>query len=243
MSGLVAVLLLQLAGALGGGAPRDHAEHHRAALGANGSENEYLFYQFAAAAYCSDSALDAWSCMPCLKANQTVRSLKRFENTSTDIKSYVAALDDGSPRIVVGFRGTETLTNWIENLRLATTDRNMSCAGCKVHHGFLDAFLSVAPGVLAEVHRLQALWPGAPLFTTGHSLGAALATLCAYTMEYVEIAASLASRPGLTYGGGHIGMTRGWTWRASSPTGVRELATPPSPTFTTATRALTSRGA
>tara|TARA_B110001469_G_C9470252_1_gene236388 strand:- start:268 stop:408 length:141 start_codon:yes stop_codon:yes gene_type:complete len=33
---------------------------------------------------------------------------------------------------VLSFRGSENLQNWVENLKIAKTNRNMSCAGCKV---------------------------------------------------------------------------------------------------------------
>ena len=33
---------------------------------------------------------------------------------------------------MLSFRGSENLQNWVENLKIAKTDRNMSCVGCKV---------------------------------------------------------------------------------------------------------------
>ena len=82
--------------------------------------------------------------------------------------------------------GTETLLNWIENLRIARTSSEMSCSGCKVHKGFLDSWKPVQAPVVAEIKRLNAIYPRAKLYTTGHSLGAALATIAGYVLQYDE---------------------------------------------------------
>ena len=152
------------------------------------ADDAYLFYQFAAASYCP-SVVDAktWTCTPCQRSNQTVSSLKVLYSSSTDTRAFVAAYTDrtsGEKRIVVSFRGTETLLNWIYNLRIAKTDAQMSCTGCKVHSGFLDALNVVSKEMLDEVMRLRAVHPDAKLYFTGHSLGAALANLAAYILQY-----------------------------------------------------------
>jgi hypothetical protein len=53
-------------------------------------------------------------------------------NRTTDTRVFVASYKDkntGHDNIVVSFRGTETLLNWIENLNIAKTDEDMSCPG------------------------------------------------------------------------------------------------------------------
>jgi predicted lipase len=87
--------------------------------------------------------------------------------------------------IVVAFRGSQDLNNWITNLNIPKTKPYLKCTGCAVHEGFLGAWNSVKHGVVAEVKRLLAEEPKAKIFITGHSLGAALAALCA-----VELGAS-----------------------------------------------------
>ena len=145
----------------------------------------YTFYKLAAASYCD--SVESWTCKPCLESNQSLANITLFFNDTTDTRAYVGAYKDSYTQdmsIVLSFRGTETLENWIENLKLAKTDRQMSCAGCKVHSGFVDSWLSIAGPVLQQIRRLQQTYPGAKLYTTGHSLGAALAIVAAYVLEY-----------------------------------------------------------
>jgi hypothetical protein len=147
-----------------------------------------LNYHLAGAAYCSASDVQGWNCSKCLASKLASRSIKIFIDSKTDSHAYVAALADatGAVRIVLSFRGTESLTNWIENLKIAKTDKAMSCDGCKVHSGFYQSWAAVADDVVAEIRSLRSQYPDAPIFTTGHSLGAALAHLSAYVLQYDE---------------------------------------------------------
>ena len=145
----------------------------------------YTFYKLSAAAYCI--GVQGWDCAPCRASNQTVSSMMLLYNQTTDTRVFVAAYKDkhtGDDNIVVSFRGTETVLNWWENLKFVKTDRDMSCAGCKVHSGFLDSWTPVQHKVLVEIRRLKKLFPQAKLYTTGHSLGGALAVIAAYVLEY-----------------------------------------------------------
>ena len=80
--------------------------------------------------------------------------------------------------IIVSYRGSSDIENWFTNLNFIFTSYP-NCNNCKVHEGFYEAEQSVIDDVMQEVSRLNGLYPDYSIVVTGHSLGAALATLTA----------------------------------------------------------------
>jgi pimeloyl-ACP methyl ester carboxylesterase len=80
--------------------------------------------------------------------------------------------------IYIAFRGSETIQNWVDNLDVLTTGYP-ACDSCEVHKGFNDVERAAFPQVLAAVQSLRAQFPSYGIVVTGHSLGAAIATLTA----------------------------------------------------------------
>ncbi len=101
-----------------------------------------------------------------------------------DTQGYVCA---GSKAVLLVFRGTDNARDWLTNLQFDTVPG----PAAKVHRGFWQALVegpreSPAPmsqvrGALARMgSRGQALW------VTGHSLGGALAVLCAAQLALMD---------------------------------------------------------
>ncbi len=71
----------------------------------------------------------------------------------------------------------------MNNLDAILTDYP-KCNSCKVHAGFYKAQQSVYPTILSQVQALKAKFPSYQVIVTGHSLGAAMATLT--TLEFLD---------------------------------------------------------
>lgn len=76
------------------------------------------------------------------------------------------------------FRGSVDWSNWYTDLTLTRTSYS-PCDACAVHEGFYISEQSVLASVRSALDELIARHPSYHIVVTGHSLGAALATLCA----------------------------------------------------------------
>ena len=153
-------------------------------------ERAMMFLHFSNAAYCDDGSIGNWTCDSCLKADPNFNATA-FTDDDTQGQAYVGMSEPdstktASPAIVVGFRGSANVRNWLSDLHYPKMAAYSKCNGCRVHSGFYRAWKALAPGVVAEVLRLHAATPSAQLFVTGHSLGAALAVLAASELHYSQ---------------------------------------------------------
>ncbi|CDM29794.1 hypothetical protein DTO013E5_6152 [Penicillium roqueforti] len=143
-----------------------------------------LFSQWAAASYCtnnSNSTGDGVSCeqgnCPLVESADTT-TLYEFDETSSygDVAGFLA-VDKTNKLLVVSFRGSRTLSNWIANINFGFTDASSICSGCEAHGGFLEAWEAVAADLTSKIKAAKATYSGYTLVVTGHSYGGALATL------------------------------------------------------------------
>ncbi|GAB2270919.1 Dolichyl-diphosphooligosaccharide-protein glycosyltransferase subunit dad1 [Dionaea muscipula] len=140
---------------------------------------------------------------------------------------YVAVCHDkkeiarlGRRDVVIAFRGTATCLEWLENLRATLADlpdhdpNHPDHDGCRpmVQSGFLGLYTSSSSScpslqdmIRREIAQILKKYEGEQLsFTfTGHSLGAALATLAAYDIKTTFKQAPLVTV--ISFGGPRVG--------------------------------------
>lgn len=106
---------------------------------------------------------------------------------------------ESSREIIAAFRGTRSTTDWITDIMAAQKTFIYVQEDCLTHKGFTNMYASARDGILAALSKLP---PAKPLYITGHSLGGALATLCA-----IDTAANSAFRSPIvyTYGSPRVG--------------------------------------
>eukprot|EP01121_Diplochlamys_sp_Union-15-3_P012229 TRINITY_DN3636_c0_g1_i1.p1 TRINITY_DN3636_c0_g1~~TRINITY_DN3636_c0_g1_i1.p1 ORF type:complete len:294 (+),score=48.78 TRINITY_DN3636_c0_g1_i1:85-966(+) len=135
-----------------------------------------LFYAYSS--YCPPNQLQNWDCYWC---NTTTKVTQIFSDSTTNTYGWIGISGN---TIVLSFRGTEgqSIQNWITDLESALHVPYPSISGATVAKGFYDAFSTISGAVISEAKKMISSYPGATILVTGHSLGAALSTLCAVTL-------------------------------------------------------------
>lgn len=167
MRAVVAGLLLALAvGTAMCALPYDHATAIRA-----------LYYS--AAVKCHPSAVINWTCGPACSTVGTLSDVQFVYNDSMLVRGFVG-YDSQRDQIVLSYRGTENIVNWLEDFdfKLIPYTRHDCGSECKVHQGFYNTYEFMANTLLPATKALMAAHPSASFLITGHSLGAAQAQLC-----------------------------------------------------------------
>ncbi|RFU77168.1 lipase [Trichoderma arundinaceum] len=162
--------------------------------------NFQFFSQYAGAAYCNSAtpAGQAVTCSDnvCPDAAGTV--VNSFTGSVTGIGGFVA-VDSAHQKIVLSFRGSNNLRNFITDVVFAFSDSSLT-DGAEVHDGFSDAWDEVASAATAALTQAHAANPSFEIVATGHSLGGAVATLAAATLRTQGFPVDL-----YTYGSPRVG--------------------------------------
>ena len=73
-----------------------------------------------------------------------------------------------------------SLKDWIDDLNFAKLGNLPGCSGCAVHTGFYDSWHCIKAQVVSALQRTPEASSG--VYITGHSLGAAIASLAAFDL-------------------------------------------------------------
>lgn len=131
-------------------------------------------------AYCDASQVSAWVCKPC--AHVPAQNVVFMNNYSMDVAGYVAKQSDGT--IVVSFRGTNPLDlkDWIDDLWFSPHSIPYpGCSACHLHTGFYNGYVELAGDMLSAIDAFGGK-SAAGIVVTGHSLGAAIATISVFEL-------------------------------------------------------------
>ena len=133
--------------------------------------------QFSNITYEEESSILSWNCDLCKK-------IPFSQPTVVKQGSVFAVLGYSSEynRIVVAFRGSVDIANWILNLEAVRISYPL-CSGCSVHNGFNEGYNSVKSSVEATIDNLRRKYTSAKIMVTGHSLGGALAVMAAAHLQ------------------------------------------------------------
>lgn len=150
-------------------------------------EQALKFLYYAYSAYCNATALTEWNCPYCIGETEGFLTTATVYDNDTNTFGYVG-YHPIYQEIIVSFRGTDSdsLKNWIVDLRFFKTDTTFLHDGTKVASGFAGAWQKLRPGIFTAVLGLVLDLPFYQVWITGHSLGGALSSLCALDLAVTQ---------------------------------------------------------
>lgn len=120
-------------------------------------------------------------------------------NSLISVSERFGFILESQDTIIIAFRGTSSTTNWISDAIASQKNFKYIKESTLTHRGFTNIYASARGQIMSALKTLAA---HKTLFITGHSLGGALATLCA-----IDVAANTDHRlPYMfTYGAPRVG--------------------------------------
>ncbi|KAJ9063796.1 hypothetical protein DSO57_1037145 [Entomophthora muscae] len=134
------------------------------------------------ATMCPLESLKKWDCSHCKRlSNITLHTV--VQDPKYDTLAYVTT-NNVRREIVISFRGTHSIKNWIQNLNFIHADFD-TVKYARVHAGFKSCSDGLTPLYLPSVrHILQnPEFANFKLVLTGHSLGGAIAVLSTLNLQ------------------------------------------------------------
>lgn len=111
------------------------------------------------------------------------RGWRRLAVASSPGFPRMAYAAESADRIVIAFRGTEDAEDWIKGLTFSQVPYPYVRGAGAVHKGFAELYGTLRQTLL---HALKKLPRSKPVYVTGHSMGGALAALCALELAAVS---------------------------------------------------------
>ncbi|GAE25616.1 lipase [Halalkalibacter wakoensis JCM 9140] len=106
--------------------------------------------------------------------------LKSFKANAIGFKEWFGFIIESKKSVIIAFRGTDSNPDWIVDAEVAQMSFPYTKDENEVHEGFCSIYESCREEILDTVDQIPLK---KTIYVTGHSLGAALATLCAYDIS------------------------------------------------------------
>ncbi|KIM90144.1 hypothetical protein PILCRDRAFT_811875 [Piloderma croceum F 1598] len=139
--------------------------------------------EFSRIAYCSSAAVTSWKCGPPCDAVPGVEVLQSGGDGG-DVPLYFIAHDPSTQSVVVAHQGTDSsnILSIANDAEFGLTDFNTTLfpsapSSVQVHDGFQKTFERTSDSVLSGVQNALKSTGVNKVLVTGHSLGAAIATM------------------------------------------------------------------
>mmetsp|Transcript_16756 Transcript_16756/g.25039 ORF Transcript_16756/g.25039 Transcript_16756/m.25039 type:complete len:288 (+) Transcript_16756:108-971(+) len=145
------------------------------------------FVKFSYAAYCNETSIERWDCKWCKQLSSLNFIVTLAASNSSEKTFAFVGYSDKEKHIIVSFRGSHNLKNFIEDIEYTKRDYPLFGNGSRVHHGMFGAYQSLKNQVFPEVCKLKKIYPSYDVVVTGHSLGAAMATFLSADLTSVGI--------------------------------------------------------
>jgi len=143
----------------------------------------YRFLLYSYAAYLTGSVYP-WTCSYCKysAAVSTFQTYTTMSDSLTDAFGFIG-YNPQFNEIVISFRGSSSLQNWILNLQFYKSQTPFGGGSGGVASGFYAFWVALRSKTAAALETLVKRYPTAQIYTTGHSLGGAAAALAAVDLK------------------------------------------------------------
>lgn len=147
--------------------------------------------------YCKKEEIETFDCADCRSGRSLIGV---FDPASKASSQVVVVIDKEEEEILIGFRGTiNKIQQWASNLDTKYT--KWYNGNGKVHSGFFDRFNEIKTPTMTFLKKAQKEMPNGDIIISGHSMGAAVATLFASYLKDLNIHARFV----YTYGSPRVG--------------------------------------
>ena len=130
------------------------------------------FINLSQSTYCVSSP-SQWNCITC---ESSIKPEYVIENNGA---RAIQGFDSETNSIFTAFRGSSNIQNWLDNIQISKISP-YNDSSIQVEKGFYKAYNYLKPDLIANLDSLSKKYNTDKLSVTGHSLGAAEATLFSY---------------------------------------------------------------